>query len=483
MKILFAASEAVPLAKTGGLADVAGALPKALRAKGADVRVIMPKYGSIPDIHRSRVTHIGYIMIQLGWRRQYCGLERVDVDGVPYYLVDNEYYFRRQGLYGYGDDAERFVFFSRAVAELLPLLASSGFAPDLVHAHDWQTGLVPLLLKLGYGGDIGRAAKSVYTIHNLKYQGCFSRETMQDLLGLGDEWFAPDRLEFSGGASCMKAGLLYADKLTTVSETYAEEIRTPEYGEHLDFVLRLREGDLVGIVNGIDTESFDPMRDEQLAVPFRDSLAKKRLNKIALQQQLGLREDVETPLVGMVSRLVAQKGLDLVEAILEDLVRDGLQLAVLGTGEAQYEQLFRTYAARYPEQVSAAIGFDDGLARRIYAASDLFLMPSQFEPCGLGQLLALRYRSVPVVRETGGLKDTVPPYNEFTGEGIGFSFAPYAAHDLLFTIRRAVSFYGQPDHWAALHRNIGRTDFSWLASAKAYLLLYRGLATPLALRP
>lgn len=476
MNILFAASESVPLAKSGGLADVIGALPKALSTHGVDVRVIMPKYGDIPEAYRNQMTHVGYIMIQLGWRRQYCGLEQLEVDGIHYYFVDNEFYFKRSGLYGYGDDAERFVFFSRAVAELMPMLASSGFAPQLVHAHDWQTGLIPLLLKLGYGGDVGRAVTSVYTIHNLKYQGVFSRETMKDLLGLGDEWFTSERLEFSGGASCMKAGLLYADKLTTVSETYAQEIRTSEYGEQLEGVLRMREGDLIGIVNGIDTDVFDPMRDAHIAVPFRDSLAKKQHNKAFLQRELNLQESPDTPLIGMVSRFVQQKGLDLIEEVLPTLLKDGLQVALLGTGEDQYESLFRSFAARYPQQVSATIGFDDGLARRIYAGSDLFLMPSRFEPCGLGQLIALRYRSVPIVRETGGLKDTVQSYNEYTGVGIGFSFAPYSAHDLLHTIRRAVSFYRQPEHWNALHRNIAKTDYSWQSSAKAYIQLYRGLS-------
>ncbi len=475
MNVLFAASEAMPLAKTGGLADVIGALPKALLEKGADVRVIMPKYGSIPDVYKHEMVHIGHVFIRLGWRNQYAGLERSVVDGVTYYFVDSEFYFKRHGLYGYGDDADRFVFFSRAVAELMKLLIEDGFMPDVVHAHDWQTGLVPMLLKLGYGGDAGRAMKSVYTIHNMQYQGCFSRELMKDLLGLGDEWFTTEYLEFLGGASCMKGGLVFADKLTTVSETYAAEIRTPEYGEKLDGVLRMRELDLTGIVNGIDTQVFDPMNDANLAVPYRDSLTKKKQNKTSLQRDRGLQESLDTPLIGMVSRFVSQKGLDLVEAVLQDIIQDGVQLVLLGTGDKYYEDLFRSYAARYPEQVAATIGFDDGLARRIYAGSDMFLMPSRFEPCGLGQLLALRYRSVPIVRETGGLKDTVPPYNEFTGEGLGFSFAPYSAHDLLFTIRRAISFYGQPEHWSALHRNISKADFSWSASAKAYMQLYKGL--------
>jgi starch synthase len=477
MNVLFVASEGVPLVKSGGLADVVGALPKALRAQGINVRVILPKYGDIADEHKDRMEQVMCTAVRLGWRTQYCGLQKLDIDGIPFYFVDNEFYFRRPGLYGYGDDAERFVFFSRAVAEMMPALREDGFAPDVVHCHDWQSGPVPLLLRLGYGGDAERQVKSVYTIHNLQYQGCFDREQMKDLLGLGDEWFTPDTLELYGGGSCMKAGLLFADKLTTVSETYAEEIRTPAYGEKLDGVLRSRASDLVGIVNGIDNDAFDPMHDRHIAVPFRDSLARKRANKPHLQQRLGLSDPLDVPLIGMVSRLVSQKGLDLIEAVLFKLLDEGVQLAVLGTGEARYERLFREAAAAHPGQVSATIGFDDGLARQIYAGSDLFLMPSRFEPCGLGQLLALRYRAVPIVRETGGLKDTVQPYNEFSGEGTGFSFAPYEPHDLLFTIRRALSLYRQPDHWNALHRNVCKTNFGWAASARKYASLYRGLTS------
>jgi starch synthase len=473
MNILYVASEAVPLAKTGGLADVIGALPKALRKLGADVRVIMPKYEDIQDSLKSRMETVYISQIKLGWRVKYVGLQKLEVDGIPFYFIDNEYYFKRRGLYGYEDEAERFVFFSRAVAELLPHL---GFVPDIVHAHDWQSGLIPLLLKLGYAGESFRQTKTVYTIHNLRYQGNFPREQLKDLLGLDDEWFAAgEGIEFHGGGSCMKAGIVYADRLTTVSETYALEIQTPEYGERLDGVLRERCGSLIGIVNGVDYEQYDPMKDPALAVPFRDSQAKKKMNKAWLQRTLGLDEEADAPLVGIVTRLVWQKGIDLIAPILEEIIQEGMQLVVLGTGDSEFERLFVDVAARYPQRVAACITFNDALARQIYAGSDLFLMPSRFEPCGLGQLLALRYRSVPVVRETGGLKDTVMPFNEYTSEGTGFSFAPARPHDLLFTLKRAAAMYRNPSQWDELYRNICRTNFDWTASAKQYMHLYENV--------
>jgi starch synthase len=348
--------------------------------------------------------------------------------------------------------------------------------PDIVHAHDWQSGLIPLLLKLGYAGESFRLTKTVYTIHNLRYQGNFPREQLKDLLGLDDQWFAAgEGIEFHGGGSCMKAGIVYADRLTTVSETYAMEIQTPEYGERLDGVLRERSGSLMGIVNGIDNEQFDPMKDPALAVPFRDSQAKKKMNKSWLQRTLGMDEEAAAPLIGIVTRLVWQKGIDLIAAILEEIIQEGMQLVVLGTGESEFERLFVDAAARYPQQVAACITFNDALARQIYAGSDLFLMPSRFEPCGLGQLLAFRYRSVPVVRETGGLKDTVLPFNEYTSEGTGFSFASALPHDLLFTLKRAAAMYRNPSQWDVLYRNICRTNFGWTASAKQYMRLYENV--------
>ncbi|WP_438433017.1 glycogen synthase GlgA [Gorillibacterium sp. sgz500922] len=473
MKVLFAASEAVPFVKSGGLADVIGSLPQALQAAGVEVRIILPKYEEIDESVRAQMKTVKEFSVYVGWRHQYCGLQELEWEGIHYYFIDNEFYFKRKGIYGYGDDAERFVFFSRAVCEAVQHM---GFAPDVIHCHDWQTGLVPFILQAHYHHiEEYRNIRTVFTIHNLKYQGRFSRELLQDLLGVGDNYFHKESLEFYGDGSCMKGALVYSDLITTVSETYAEEIKTPYFGEGLDGMLRKRDGDLVGILNGLDNDFYDPMKDPDIAVNYRNSLAKKRLNKLAFQQEFGLPVRAEVPVVGLVSRLVEQKGLDLVERILHEFLQEDVQFILLGTGEWKYEQLFKDAAARFPDKVSAHIRFQESLAHKIYAASDMFLMPSQFEPCGLGQLIAFRYRTVPVVRETGGLKDTVIPYNEFTGEGTGFSFANYNAHELLFTLKRALSVYAEPDKWAKLVANIARTDFGWGQAAKQYKQLYARL--------
>nr|WP_255570436.1 glycogen synthase GlgA [Cohnella sp. CFH 77786] len=473
---MFAASEAMPFAKTGGLADVVGALPKSLAKRGIDVTVMLPKYGEIPRELSDRAVYLGYTFVNVGWRRQYCGLFECFENGIRFLLLDNEYYFKRGYLYGYGEEeAERFAFFSFAVLESLELL---GEMPDILHCHDWQTGLIPLLLRTRYANRPGyRDIRTVFTIHNLQYQGVFSRGLLQDLLSAGDDLFTSDGLEFYGAASCMKAGLLYADKLTTVSPTYAMEIQTEAFGEKLDGVLRRRAGDLVGIVNGIDTQEYDPMRDPHLAVPYRDSREKKRRNKTALQRELGLAEDGQAPLIGIVSRLAGQKGFDLIgEALPGLMAEERAQLAILGSGEPGIEAMLREAARRYPGRLAVWFGFNEGLARRIYAGSDLYLMPSRFEPCGLSQLIALRYRSVPVVRETGGLRDTVESYNEYTGTGNGFSFGPATAHDMLYTLRRALSFYGDEEAWAQILANGAKRNYGWDASAREYERLYRQLA-------
>ena len=475
MRVMFAASEAMPLVKTGGLADVVGALPKALAKQGAEVTVVLPKYGAIPPEIADAAETIAVTEVRLGWRRQYCGIQEVVVDGVRFILVDNEFYFKRGQLYGYGDEAERFVFFSLAVLELLDKLERM---PDILHCHDWQTGLIPFLLKTRYANRPGyRNIRTVYTIHNLQYQGVFSRELLQDLLATGDDSFTQDSLEFYGAASCMKAGLRFADKLSTVSFTYAHEIQTEEYGEKLDGVIRQRSNDLWGILNGIDTEVYDPLSDPNLAVNYRDSLEDKRGNKLALQRELGLPEDAGAPLIGIVSRLTQQKGFDLIAEALPELMKMKLQLVVLGSGEPDIEEMLRSALAANRDKLALWFGFNEGLARRIYAASDLYLMPSRFEPCGLSQLLALRYRSVPIVRETGGLKDTVAPYNEYTGTGNGFTFGPPTAHDMLYTIRRALSFYGDDKHWARIVANGASKDYGWESSAKLYCQLYRELVS------
>lgn len=474
MKLLFVASEAVPLAKTGGLADVAGSLPKALNERGADVRVIMPKYGSIPESAAAQMEPLATFTVWVGWRRQYCGLLKTEVEGVTYYLIDNEFYFKRGGLYGYDDDAERFVFFSLAVIEALRYMDG---APDVIHCHDWQAALVPFLLRTKYGHIAEWASiATVFTIHNLKYQGVLGTQQLMDLVGMGEEIYGYRGLEYYGAANLMKGALEYADKLTTVSPTYAKEIQTSEYGEGLDGLLRHRSGDLVGIVNGIDTTSFDPMNDPALVTPYRNSLAKKRRNKLALQRELGLPESESVPLIGIVSRLVDQKGLDLVAAVLGQLLDEEMQLVVLGSGDPHYEGIFRHATESRPDKIKVWFGFNDSLARRIYAGSDMVLMPSLFEPCGLSQLLALRYRSVPIVRETGGLKDTVRSYEEETGEGNGFSFTWYNAHDMLYTIRRAIGLYRDEKVWERIVANGVKEDYSWAKSAKAYMALYQELA-------
>ncbi|OXS52692.1 starch synthase [Cohnella sp. CIP 111063] len=475
MRVMFAASEAMPLVKTGGLADVAGALPKALAKQGAEVTVVLPKYGEIPQEIADAVTTIAVMEVRLGWRTQYCGVQEVTVDGVRFILIDNEFYFKRGYLYGYGDEAERFAFFSFAVLEMLDKLDR---LPDILHCHDWQTGLIPFLLKTRYANRPGyRDIRTVFTIHNLQYQGVFSRELLQDLLSTGDDSFTQDSLEFYGAASCMKAGLRFADKLSTVSYTYAHEIQSEEYGEKLDGVIRQRAQDLWGILNGIDTDVYDPMSDPNLAVNYRNSLEKKRQNKLALQRELGLPEREDVSLVGIVSRLTQQKGFDLIAEALPELMELDVQLVVLGSGEPGIEAMLRDALLVNRDKMALWFGFNEGLARRIYAASDMYLMPSRFEPCGLSQLIALRYRSVPIVRETGGLKDTVAPYNEYTGTGNGFTFGPPTAHDMLYTIRRALAFYGDREHWERIVANGAKKDYGWESSAKLYCKLYRELVS------
>jgi starch synthase len=476
MKILFAASEAVPFIKTGGLADVIGSLPKELTRQGLDVRVILPKYGDIPAKFRELMTQVTSFDVQLGWRKQYIGIDMLVHEGVTFYFVDNEFYYKRSGIYGFGDEAERFGFFCRGVIEALPYL---DFQPDVIHCHDWQAGMIPVLIKAHYQHlPFFSEIKTMTTVHNLKYQGVFGQQVFKDLFGLSDDHFSGTALELHGGASFLKGGLLYSDQITTVSQTYAEEIQTPYYGEFLDSLLRHRKDQLTGIVNGIDYDVFDPMTDKNLVVNYRDSLPKKTQNKLALQERLGLPVNGDIPMIVLVTRLVQQKGLDLIQHVLREILALDIQLVVLGTGEPVYEQMFRNAAITHPTKVSAHIYFDEALAHKFYAASDLFLMPSQFEPCGIGQLIALRYRSVPIVRETGGLKDTVQPYNEFTGEGTGFSFTHYNAHDMLHIIRRAVFFYkNDRDSWMKIQQNMKKGDFSWRKSAQQYITLYNEMTS------
>lgn len=475
MKILYVAAEAVPFAKTGGLADVAGSLPKALKADGVDVRVIMPKFGKIPEAYRNAMEHVYDGELPVAWRKKYVGLDKYELDGVTYYFVDNEEYFNREGFYGYDDDAERFSFFSRAVLDLLPAM---DFWPDVIHTNDWHAGLVNVFLKLEHMGDARyERIKTVYTIHNLKYQGVFPKDVMPDVLGLDWKYFNNGDLEFYDAVNFMKGGIIYADAITTVSKTYAKEIQYPYFGEHLDGLLRSREQDLSGIVNGIDYSVYNPRTDKYIFETYdEESLDRKLDNKIALQKSLGLPERRNVPLIAIVSRLVEPKGMDLVVRMMDEILQhEDIQLVVLGTGEKRYEDWFKGLAWRYPKKVSVNIYFSNELAQRIYAGADIFLMPSNYEPCGIGQLIALRYGTIPVVRQTGGLKDTVQQYNKYTQEGNGFVFENYNAHEMMYALKRALSFYGSYEIWHKIQFNAVQADYSWKRSAKEYEALYERL--------
>ena len=476
MKILFAASESVPFVKTGGLADVVGALAPVLARQGHDVRVIIPYFSAIPHEYTSQMTHVCDFEVQLGWRRQYCGIEKIEKDGVTWYFMDNKFYFGRPYIYGMGgDEYERFGFFCRGILNMLPLI---NFQPDVIHAHDWQSGMVPALLKIQYAHlPFYTNIKTVFTIHNLQYQGIFGIREVQDVLGLGDSLWTDDKLECFGCANFMKAALVYCDCITTVSPSYSEEIQTAYYGERLDGLLRARRNDLFGVLNGIDMNEYNPASDPKIAENY-DSFHPegKAVCKKNLQEELGLDVSPSTPVIGMVGRLSNQKGLDLVDYVIADIMRQDVQLVVLGMGEGRYFNLFSWAEGEYKGRVAARFTMDHTLAHKIYAGTDMFLMPSQFEPCGLSQMIAMRYGSVPIVRETGGLRDTVLSYNEFTGDGNGFTFFNYNAHDMLHTIERAADYYrNHPDIWAKL-QNRGMTgDYSWDHSACEYLKIYQSL--------
>ncbi|KGX91557.1 glycogen synthase [Pontibacillus halophilus JSM 076056 = DSM 19796] len=473
MNVLMIGSECTPFIKSGGLADVLGSLPEALNSQGADVRIVLPKYQEMKQEWKDELTLLDTLTVPLGWRQQYAGIEYVEYEGVHVYFIDNEYYFKRSNLYGYEDEGERFVFFNRAVMEMIRVL---DWTPDVLHCHDWQAGLIPLFLHTHYKDEPKfTGMKTVFTIHNLKYQGIFPQSVLHDLMDLDERVMTVDGIEFFGNISFMKAALNYSDQITTVSETYANEIQTPYYGENLDEVLRKHSHRLTGIVNGINLQDYNPMKDQSLAFPYRSSLIKKGQNKMWLQEQLGLPVDASIPMIGIVSRLVEQKGFDLIGRIMDELLEDNVQLVILGTGEHYYEQMFQWFQHKHPTKVSANITFDEALSRQIYAASDLFLMPSRFEPCGIGQLLALRYLAVPIVRETGGLVDTVQPYNEVTGEGNGFCFTNFNAHDMLYTIRRALQIYEDQAQWKDLVKNVLTSQYSWENSAKQYMDLYQSM--------
>lgn len=476
MKILFAASECVPYIKTGGLADVVGALAPVLAKRGHDVAVMIPKYGMIPDKYKDAMTHVMDFEVTLGWRKQYCGIELIEAEGVKWYFIDNEYYFKRDYVYGAGgDEYERYAFFDRAVLEGI---AKLGFKPDILHAHDWQAGMIPALLKIQYSGvDFYQGIHTVYTIHNLQYQGIFGIDQLRDVLSLNEGDFTDDKLESFGCANFMKAALVYSDEITTVSPSYAEEIQTTYYGERMDGLLRSRRANLSGVLNGIDINAWNPADDA--LIPFNYSLADmsgRAACKESLQKELGLNVDPSVPVIGMVTRLSSQKGLDLVDHVIGQIMEENVQLVVLGMGESRYVNLFSWAEQQYPGRVAARFQMDNGLAHRIYAGADMMLMPSRFEPCGLTQMIALRYGCVPIVRETGGLRDTVLSYNHYNNAGNGFTFFNYNAHDMLFTIRRAVRYFREKsDVWQNLMIRGMEGDYSWTHSAEVYESLYASM--------
>ncbi len=472
--ILFAASECVPFIKTGGLADVVGSLPKEYQKEYFDCRVILPKYAGIKEKYKEQMEFVTSFYMDLNWRDQYVGVFSLVLNGITYYFIDNEDHFGGDKPYaGMPWDLEKFAFFSKAVLSVLPLI---NFRPDVIHCHDWQTGLIPVYLNERFqGNEFYRGMKSVMTIHNLKFQGVWSMDSMKSITGLADYYFTTDKLEFRGDGSFLKGGLVYANAITTVSNTYAEEIKTPFYGEGLDGLMQARANDLRGIVNGIDYEEYDPASDPMISRHYsaKNFRREKKVNKTELQKRLGLAEDPGKMMIGIVSRLTDQKGFDLIAYMMEELCQDDIQLVILGTGEERYENMFRHFAWKYDQKVSANIFYSEELSHQIYAACDAFLMPSLFEPCGLSQLMSLRYGTVPIVRETGGLKDTVQPYNEYEGTGTGFSFANYNAHEMLGTIRYAERiYYEKKREWNKIVDRAMEADFSWGASAKQYQELY-----------
>lgn len=475
MQIVFASAECAPFVKTGGLGDVAGSLPAALVRAGAEVIVMVPKYATIKDEYKSQMEHFSDFYVSLGWRNEYCGLEKLEHDGVTYMFIDNERYFARDYPYGFFDDGERFAFFSKAITESLQHLPA-GFECDILHCNDWQTALAPVFLREFYQGlPLYDRVKTVFSIHNVAFQGQFSDTVMEDILGVAHIPAAASQLRCDAcSVNYMLGALRYADAITTVSPTYANEIQTPEFGEGLDGVLRERSYALQGILNGIDVAGFDPATDKRIAANYTvEDRSGKAICKAKLQEELGLEVRDDRPLMVMVTRLTRQKGLDLVMYALDRILAGGVQVAVLGTGDRDYEDGLRYFQDKYPGTMAARIEFDPALSQRMYAAADMFLMPSKFEPCGLSQIIAMRYGTLPIVRETGGLKDTVQPYNEYTGEGTGFSFSNFNGDEMGDAVFRAARlFWDNRDAWNQLVTQAMSQDFSWTRSADKYLDLY-----------
>lgn len=476
-KILFAASECVPFIKTGGLADVVGSLPKYFDKEKYDVRVMLPKYMCMKDAWKEKLTYKTHFYMDLGWRTQYVGIMELELDGVTFYFIDNEYYFAGGAPYGHiHEDIEKFAFFSKAVLSALPLI---DFRPDIIHCHDWQTGLIPVYLdNFRYTGEFYQGIRTVMTIHNLKFQGIWDMKSVKDLTGLPAYYFAPDKLEAYNDANYLKGGIVYADRVTTVSRSYVDEIKTDFYGEGLNGLLNARDNVLSGIVNGIDYKDFNPATDEHIVKNFTvDSFRRDKVkNKVALQEELGLEKNPKKMMIGIVSRLTDQKGFDLIAYVMDEMCQDNVQFVVLGTGEERYENMFRHFAWKYNDKVSANIYYSEPMSHKVYAACDAFLMPSLFEPCGLSQLMSLRYGTVPIVRETGGLKDTVEAYNEYEKTGTGFSFANYNAHEMMAAVRYAEHiYYDKKREWNKIVERGMKKDFSWGSSARQYEELYEGL--------
>ena len=477
MKVLFVASEAAPFIKTGGLADVMGALPKALQALGVEPALVIPNYEGIGADYKNEMETVYEGSVDLSWRNQYMGVKKLVQDGIPVYFIDNEYYFKREKLYGYDDDAERFAYFAKAALAMLHYI---DFKPDVIHTNDWHTGLLGAYLKEDFMQDpFYQGMKNIYTIHNLKYQGVFGREIVEDVLGMPLRLLYNGNIENAGNVNFMKAGMCYADFITTVSPSYAEEITYPYFGEGLEDYVALCAGKISGILNGLDEKEYDPETDPNIPVCFDASnvLVKKPLAKEALQRELGLAVNREIPVLAMITRLVEAKGLDLVMHIMDELMEEQVQLVVVGTGDEEYANALRELAWRHPGSVSVNILFNEGLARRVYAGADMFIMPSRYEACGLSQMIAMRYGTIPIVRETGGLKDSVINFDKYTTpEGNGFSFANFNAHELLFTIKRALTCYEEKPLWEKIVSNAMHSDNSWNRSAQAYADLYARIA-------
>lgn len=472
-KVLFVAAEALPYVKTGGLGDVAAALPKALLKEGYDVRVVLPLYFNIPDKFRTTMQYLGCCYVSLAWRYQYCGVFTQKYDGVTYYFIDNEYYFKRNGIYGHYDDAERFAFFSKAVLEALPIM---DFTPDVIHCHDWHTGLTPVYLDVYYrNSPYCKNARTVFTIHNIQFQGKYGGEICDDILGLPAD--KKSLVMYQNCVNFMKGAIECSNKVTTVSPTYAGEILNSYYSFGLQDILGARKYKLSGIINGIDVDINNPSTDKALFKNYdKNTVADKAANKKGLQQMLNLNQNPNVPIIGMVTRLTEQKGMELIANVFEDILSKGIQMVVLGSGDWKYESLLKDMQKRFPDKLRAVLGFSGDLASKIYAGADIFLMPSKFEPCGLSQMISMRYGTIPIVRETGGLKDTVVPYNGTTKQGTGFTFYSYNAHDMLYAIERAVGlYYDYKDDWKQLVQNAMSQDFSWNNICKQYVALYQNL--------